>query len=39
MSDVENDGEWKMKESRDGSVMKKMKEREMWEKIGYEEWD
>lgn len=35
---VENDGDWNLTARRDGSVMKTLKARDLWEKIGYAAW-
>lgn len=35
---VENDGEWNLTARRDGRVMKTLKARDLWEKIGYAAW-
>ncbi|MFC4625057.1 vitamin B12-dependent ribonucleotide reductase [Daeguia caeni] len=35
---VENDGEWHLTARRDGKVMKTLKARDLWEKIGYAAW-
>jgi ribonucleoside-diphosphate reductase alpha chain len=35
---VETDGDWSLKARRDGKVMKTMKARSLWDKIGYAAW-
>jgi len=35
---VETDGDWKLTARKDGKVMKTLKARELWEKIGYAAW-
>ncbi len=35
---VENDSDWNLTARRDGSVMKTLKARDLWEKIGYAAW-
>ncbi|KAB2684024.1 MULTISPECIES: vitamin B12-dependent ribonucleotide reductase [Brucella/Ochrobactrum group] len=35
---VENDGDWNLTARRDGRVMKTLKARDLWEKIGYAAW-
>ncbi|HWK14565.1 MAG TPA: vitamin B12-dependent ribonucleotide reductase [Rhizobiaceae bacterium] len=35
---VENDGDWNLTARKDGKVMKTLKARELWEKIGYAAW-
>ena len=35
---VEEDGDWQLTARKDGRVMKTMKARELWEKIGYAAW-
>jgi ribonucleoside-diphosphate reductase alpha chain len=35
---VEQDGDWNLTARRDGRVMKTLKARELWEKIGYAAW-
>ncbi len=35
---VENDGDWKLTARKDGKVMKTLKARELWERIGYAAW-
>jgi len=35
---VEADGDWKLTARKDGKVMKTLKARELWEKIGYAAW-
>ncbi|MCO5069570.1 MAG: vitamin B12-dependent ribonucleotide reductase, partial [Rhizobiaceae bacterium] len=35
---VENDGDWKLTARKDGKVMKTLKARDLWEKIGYAAW-
>jgi ribonucleoside-diphosphate reductase alpha chain len=35
---VQNDGEWDLKRRIDGGVAKRLKARELWEKIGYAAW-
>jgi len=35
---VENDGDWNLTARKDGKVMKTLKARDLWEKIGYAAW-
>ncbi|MBX3580899.1 MAG: vitamin B12-dependent ribonucleotide reductase [Rhizobiaceae bacterium] len=35
---VETDGDWKLTARKDGKVMKTLKARDLWEKIGYAAW-
>jgi ribonucleoside-diphosphate reductase alpha chain len=35
---VEEDGDWKLTARKDGKVLKTLKARELWEKIGYAAW-
>ena len=35
---VEQDGDWKLTARKDGKVMKTLKARDLWEKIGYAAW-
>ncbi|MCO5083849.1 MAG: vitamin B12-dependent ribonucleotide reductase [Rhizobiaceae bacterium] len=35
---VENDGDWKLTARKDGKVIKTLKARDLWEKIGYAAW-
>ncbi|MDH6232860.1 ribonucleoside-diphosphate reductase alpha chain [Mesorhizobium soli] len=35
---VENDGDWKLTARKDGKVLKTLKARDLWEKIGYAAW-
>ncbi len=35
---VENDGDWNLTARKDGRVMKTLKARDLWEKIGYAAW-
>ncbi|KAB2718348.1 vitamin B12-dependent ribonucleotide reductase [Brucella intermedia] len=35
---VENDGDWNLTARRDGRIMKTLKARDLWEKIGYAAW-
>jgi ribonucleoside-diphosphate reductase alpha chain len=35
---VEKDGDWKLTARKDGKVMKTLKARDLWEKIGYAAW-
>ena len=35
---VENDGDWNLTARRDGRVMKTLKARDLWDKIGYAAW-